>query len=95
MQLIHTYPLDKVDKEGKPFWTLPKRAPTPEVYSAKNELHRNFIASHACLLANRHGIELVADYRSDEIRQHMADQAAVVKCKKFTPDNKKAQEIAD
>jgi len=46
-------------------------------------------------LANRHGIELVADYRSDEIRQHMADQAAVVKCKKFTPDNKKAQEIAD
>lgn len=26
---MHTYPLDAVTKEGKLFWTLPKRPPTP------------------------------------------------------------------
>ena len=90
LQLIHVYPLDKVDKENKPFWTLPKRAPTPQVYSSKNELHRNFISSYACLLAHRHEIDLIANYRSEEIRQHMADQATVVKCKTFIPNSEKA-----
>jgi len=26
-QLMHVYPLDKKDKDGKPFWSLPKRPP--------------------------------------------------------------------
>lgn len=27
-QLLHTYPLDMKDKQGKLFWTLPKRPPS-------------------------------------------------------------------
>jgi hypothetical protein len=27
-QLLFTYPLDMKDKEGKPFWQLPKRPPS-------------------------------------------------------------------
>jgi len=29
MQLLYTYPLDAKTKDGKPFWKLPKRPPTP------------------------------------------------------------------
>ena len=28
-QLLYTYPLDAKTKDGKPFWKLPKRPPTP------------------------------------------------------------------
>lgn len=28
-QLLYTYPLDSKTKDGKPFWKLPKRPPTP------------------------------------------------------------------
>jgi hypothetical protein len=28
-QLLYTYPLDAQTKDGKPFWKLPKRPPTP------------------------------------------------------------------
>lgn len=27
LQLIHVYPLDKLNSDGRPFWSLPKRAP--------------------------------------------------------------------
>ena len=27
LQLLHVYPLDKTTKEGRPFWSLPKRPP--------------------------------------------------------------------
>lgn len=30
-QLLHVYPLDAKTKEGNPFWSLPKRPPTPLV----------------------------------------------------------------
>ena len=29
LQLILVYPLDKVNPDGRPFWSLPKREPTP------------------------------------------------------------------
>jgi len=29
MQLLYTYPLEAKTKDGKPFWKLPKRPPTP------------------------------------------------------------------
>jgi hypothetical protein len=29
LQLLHVYPLEKMTSEGRPFWSLPKRAPTP------------------------------------------------------------------
>lgn len=29
LQLLHVYPLDKTNKDGRLFWSLPKRPPTP------------------------------------------------------------------
>ena len=29
MQLLYTYPIDSKTKDGKDFWKLPKRPPTP------------------------------------------------------------------
>jgi hypothetical protein len=33
------YPLDKQTKEGRPFWSLPKRPPTPIEFDPKVEMH--------------------------------------------------------
>lgn len=33
-QLLHVYPLDAKTKEGAPFWSLPKRPPTPVVFDS-------------------------------------------------------------
>jgi hypothetical protein len=38
-QLLHVYPLDAKTKEGAPFWSLPKRPPTPLIFDAHNTLH--------------------------------------------------------
>lgn len=39
MQLLHVYPLNKLTKEGRPFWSLPKRPPHPAVFSPENPIH--------------------------------------------------------
>ena len=57
-QLLHAYPLDHTTKDGKPFWSLPKRAPEALSYDSENELHAKFIASAACLRATLFNIEI-------------------------------------
>jgi hypothetical protein len=49
LQLVHVYPLDKLTAEGRPFWSLPKRAPKIVEFDPKNLLHASFISSFACL----------------------------------------------
>lgn len=62
LQLLHTYPLDKMTAEGRPFWSLPKRPPQQVEFDPKNEVHAAFVASYALLLANKYGI----DYKEDK-----------------------------
>jgi ubiquitin-activating enzyme E1-like protein 2 len=50
--------LDKVTKEGRPFWSLPKRPPHPIDFDPTNEVHQTFIASCACLLATVNKISI-------------------------------------
>jgi len=50
-QLLHVYPLDAKTKDGAPFWSLPKRPPTPADFDPENTLHCAFIAAIACLRA--------------------------------------------
>lgn len=38
-QLLHVYPLDAKTKEGAPFWSLPKRPPTPIDFTPTDPLH--------------------------------------------------------
>ena len=57
-QLLHVYPLDAVTKDGNPFWTLPKRPPTPIEFDKTNDLHCTFITSMACLRATMFFVEI-------------------------------------
>lgn len=65
-QLLYVYPLDHVDKDGNPFWRLPKRPPSPLTYSATDELHGMFIVAFAALRAKVYGIPLPEDIRKVE-----------------------------
>lgn len=69
MQLLYTYPLDAKTKDGKPFWKLPKRPPTPiECLDAKDPLHATFITSYAVLLCKVHNIPHPKDFREPHRR---------------------------
>lgn len=91
LQLVHVYPLDKVTAEGRPFWALPKRPPRPLAFDRTNEVHRQFVAAYACLLAQMRGIAIPGQARSDEFKQWIADEASKVQCKQFVPSDAKAQ----
>ena len=94
-QLLHVYPLDSVT-EGVPFWSLPKRPPSPAVFDKTNPLHRLFVTSLACLRANIFFIEIPSkNPRSEEFRLEVADTANFFKMKPFVPNDEKAKEIQD
>jgi len=61
LQLILAYPLDKLNADGRPFWSLPKRQPTPQSFNVDDAVHRNFVAAYACLLARMHGLTIPYD----------------------------------
>jgi len=94
LQLLHAYPLDLMTKEGKPFWSLPKRPPTAVVFDKKNPKHRMFVASLACLRAKIFHIEIPSDKpRSEEFREKVAEDASFFKPPPFVPNDEKAKEI--
>eukprot|EP01111_Echinosteliopsis_oligospora_P018356 TRINITY_DN8368_c0_g1_i1.p1 TRINITY_DN8368_c0_g1~~TRINITY_DN8368_c0_g1_i1.p1 ORF type:complete len:1024 (-),score=345.47 TRINITY_DN8368_c0_g1_i1:36-3107(-) len=50
-QLLHNFPKDMVTSNGAPFWSGPKRAPTPLKFNPEDPLHLDFIISAANLRA--------------------------------------------
>lgn len=60
-QLLHTFPLDYVTSNGQPFWSGPKRAPSPITFSADDPLHLGFVMAAANLIAYNLGIDQVRD----------------------------------
>jgi len=92
-QLLYTYPLDAKTKEGRPFWSLPKRPPTEIIFDPKEPLHINFIAAAACLRAKIFDIPIPKDARKDSEKAKMAEEAAKVKVPDFKPSSEKAKEI--
>eukprot|EP00922_Rhytidocystis_sp_ex-Travisia-forbesii_P048846 GHVS01072735.1.p1 GENE.GHVS01072735.1~~GHVS01072735.1.p1 ORF type:complete len:1106 (+),score=141.84 GHVS01072735.1:89-3406(+) len=60
-QLIHTFPRDHVTSDGRPFWSGPKRAPTPIMLSQKDESHLDFIVAATNLLAAISGVPQCCD----------------------------------
>ena len=95
-QLLHVYPLDSKTKDGSPFWTLPKRPPTPLIYDHDNILHLNFICSTACLQATIFKIKIGSDKpRSDEFKKEVGLKASKIKVDEFVPDETAAKEIQD
>ena len=88
LQLLHVYPLDKQTKEGRPFWSLPKRPPTPFEFDPENEGHAGVIAAWACLLGNMYGVKIpYENTRSKEAKLEMAQKAATYEQKPFVPND--------
>jgi Ubiquitin-activating enzyme active site len=91
---MHVYPLDAKTKEGAPFWSLPKRPPTPAEFDPTNLLHCQFITSIACLRANVFKIEIPSKApRTEEFRKECGLQASKFEVAPFVANDEKAKEI--
>lgn len=55
-QLLYNFPLDMTTSTGTPFWSGPKRPPTPMVFSASEPLHLDFVLAAANLRAKMFGL---------------------------------------
>ena len=89
-QLLYTYPLTHTTKDGLPFWTLPKRPPTPLNFDLNNDLHVQFVSSFACLWANIWKIAIkLENIRDMKTRRKMMDYLSDYVPSKFVPDDKK------
>ena len=56
LDLLSIFPKDHVDKEGQPFWSGPKRAPSHIEFDPSNAMHVEFVMSYANLIAKSMGI---------------------------------------
>lgn len=56
-QLLYNFPKDSVTSSGSPFWSGPKRAPTPLKFDASDPTHMSFIIAAANLHAFNYGIK--------------------------------------
>lgn len=57
LQLLYQYPPDHKEEDGRLFWTLPRRVPTPTEFDPNNEDHFNFVVHMAALYAFQFGID--------------------------------------
>ncbi len=90
------YPLDKVTKDNRPFWSLPKRPPHHMEFDPENKLHQDFIAAYACLLARVTKVPIPSEEpRSAGFKADLAQKAAAVKVKEFKINDAKASQIAE
>ena len=94
LQLLIVYPIDKLNADGRPFWSLPKRQPTPQNFNPEDVIHRGFVAAYACLMASMYGIEIPYEQsRSDDTKQAIAQIAALFAVPEFVPNVEKAKAI--
>ena len=56
-QLLYNFPRDSETSTGQPFWSGPKRAPTPLKFDSTNPTHFGFIVAAANLHAFNYGIK--------------------------------------
>jgi hypothetical protein len=95
LQLLHVYPLEKLNKDGRPFWSLPKRPPTPINFDPECEMHQNVVGAFACLLARIYQIPIPHETpRSKETKLAIANLAATFEQPAFIPNDQKASQIA-
>jgi ubiquitin-activating enzyme E1 len=82
--LLHAFPLDHKDpKDGKMFWSSPKRPPRVLAWDSSDTLNLLFVRAYANLLAFNYGVEQCADLA----RMVAVADAAVVPA--WTPKSKK------
>jgi hypothetical protein len=83
-QLLHVYPLDAKTKEGAPFWSLPKRPPTPVVFDTENLLHLTFLGAMACLRATIFRVKIPNEKpRSEAFKKQVGQMAKIIQVPEF------------
>eukprot|EP01132_Coremiostelium_polycephalum_P008603 gene8603-10590_t len=70
-QLLYNFPRDMTTTTGAPFWSGPKRAPTPLKFDPNNHLHVDFVVSAANLRAYNFGLK--GDTNVETIKKMAAD----------------------
>lgn len=55
-QLLFNFPADQTTSSGEPFWSGPKRCPSPLVFDPNDSLHLSYIYAAANLKAEMYGI---------------------------------------
>ena len=93
-QLMYSYPLDKKDKSGKLFWTLPKRPPVSLDYNIEDQLCIDFISAYACFIANMFNIKIPYDNpRDPKNKKDMTIKTKNIPVEAFKPNELKAKAI--
>ena len=91
---MHVYPLDKKDKDGKLFWSLPKRPPKAVDFNKDDELHQDMIAAYACLIATMYAVKIPHENPRDrDAKAKMALLASEQDVKPFEVDEGAIKEI--
>ncbi|QPG74729.1 E1 ubiquitin-activating protein [Brettanomyces nanus] len=78
-QLLYNFPKDAVNSKGEPFWSPPKRAPTPLEFDIDNQDHFHFVVGGANLLAFVYGL------KGDEGSADKARYSQVISKMQITP----------
>ncbi|KDR20513.1 Ubiquitin-like modifier-activating enzyme 1 [Zootermopsis nevadensis] len=73
-QLLFNFPPDQLTSSGQPFWSGPKRCPTPLTFSVDDPLHIDYILAAANLKAEVYGI---TQNRNREIIASMVENVDV------------------
>ena len=91
--LLSIFPKDHLDKDGQPFWSGPKRAPSPITFDAENSQHVDFVMAYANLIAVALNIEQNRDATAVKAMAKAAEVPAYVpkKIEVKTPEEEKAQ----
>ena len=93
-QLLFSYPLDKTNKDGSKFWSLPKRPPIPLDFDFKDTLHMSFIAAFACLTAKIFRITIPHEFpRKESTKEELSAKSNEFEVAEFKPNELKAKEI--
>jgi len=64
-KLLSAFPADHTTSSGLPFWSGPRRCPTPVDFDPTNPLHVDFVAAAARIRAMVYGLNAGTDDASD------------------------------
>uniref|UniRef100_A0A2A4K8C9 E1 ubiquitin-activating enzyme n=1 Tax=Heliothis virescens TaxID=7102 RepID=A0A2A4K8C9_HELVI len=78
-QLLYNFPPDQQTTSGAPFWSGPKRCPSPLVFDPSDELHLDYVVAAANLRAHVYGMAPCVD------RERIAKVAASIQVPEFSP----------
>jgi len=97
--LLHCFPADYIDKDGRRFWTSPKRPPTPLIFDNNDELHMTFVQSVVTIMKAVFGIKTQDSIESlKEMAKRSNPKVAVlkkIKIKENEEDNTEEGDAGD